>query len=106
MNCMYDDEGFYFLQDRTPPHYATKVRSHLNKSLIGKWIKREGAIDWPARSPDLTPMNFFCLCKKSNTMEIDNDKLLCRDMCTTLISYLGIADSNNISIILVSISVS
>ena len=23
------------------------------------WIDRRGPIDWPARSPDLTPMDFF-----------------------------------------------
>ena len=31
----------------------------LNKRLEGRWIGRRGSIEWPARSPDLTPMNFF-----------------------------------------------
>ena len=31
-----------------------------------KWIGRRGPIDWPARSPDLTPMDFFL---SGNTQE-------------------------------------
>ncbi|XP_066253418.1 uncharacterized protein [Euwallacea similis] len=36
-------------QDRAPPHYTLAV----------KWIGRRGAIDWPARSLNLTPLDFF-----------------------------------------------
>ena len=43
-----------------------------------KWIKRKGAIDWPTRSSDLTPMDFFSvgickrhfLCKKPDNNEL------------------------------------
>jgi hypothetical protein len=30
----------------------------LDDNLPGRWIGRRGAIDWPARSPDLTPCDF------------------------------------------------
>ena len=65
INELYDDEEFYFQQDRAPPRYETKEL--LNDSSFSvKWIKRKDVIDWSARSPDLTPdppenchLNFF-----------------------------------------------
>jgi len=27
--------------------------------MLGKWIGRRGGIEWPPRSPDLTPLDFF-----------------------------------------------
>ena len=32
-NQLYDDEEFYFQQNPTPSHYATKVHRLLNESL-------------------------------------------------------------------------
>ena len=31
----------------------------MNKHLPKKWIGRRGPIEWPPKSQDLTPMNFF-----------------------------------------------
>ena len=47
------------MQDGAPPHYANPVKIWLNDKFAGKWLGRRGAIDWPARSPDLTPADFF-----------------------------------------------
>lgn len=47
----------YFQQDGAPPHYALQVRDFLNDQF-GDWIGRRGKIQWPARSPDLTPCDF------------------------------------------------
>ena len=58
----YVDEQFEELvlqQDGAPAHYANKVRNFLNEKFPGTWIGRRGSIEWPARSPDLTPMDFF-----------------------------------------------
>ena len=52
-------EDFIFHQDGAPAHYANSVRNLLNEKLPGKWIGRRGPIEWPARSPDLTPLDFF-----------------------------------------------
>ena len=45
------------------PHWAQRVRDWLNLNLPQKWIgrgnSRDTNIPWPARSPDLTPMDFF-----------------------------------------------
>ena len=49
----------FFQQDGAPPHYALAVRNFLNVAFVGHWIGRRGAIEWPPRSPDLTPMDFF-----------------------------------------------
>ncbi|GFV57058.1 uncharacterized protein TNCV_2931811 [Trichonephila clavipes] len=35
------------------------VRAHLQATFPGGWIGRGGPIAWPARSPDLSPLDFF-----------------------------------------------
>ena len=50
---------FYFQQDEAPPHYSKGVRGYLHEKFPLTWIGRRGPIDWPAHSPDLTPMDFF-----------------------------------------------
>lgn len=42
-----------------PAHYGCNVRSVLNENYANKWIDREGPVGWPARSPDLTPLDSF-----------------------------------------------
>ena len=48
-----------FQQDGAPAHYSLIVRNWLDKRLPGRWIGRRGPIEWAARSPDLTPLDFF-----------------------------------------------
>lgn len=52
-------QQLWFQQDGAPPHFAANVREYLNTQFPGRWIGRRGAIDWPARSPDLNPLDFF-----------------------------------------------
>ena len=54
-----NQNDIYFQQDGAPPHYGTRVREWLNENFEGRWIGRRGPIEWPARSPDRTPPNFF-----------------------------------------------
>ena len=49
----------YFQQDGAPSHYSLVVREWLDQKFPGRWIGRRGPIEWPARSPDLTPADFF-----------------------------------------------
>ena len=35
------------------------MRDWLNETFGTKWIGRGGPLEWPARSPDLTPMDFW-----------------------------------------------
>ena len=55
----HNEDEQLFMQDGAPPHYANVVRDWLDATFPGKWIGRRGAIDWPARSPDMTPADFF-----------------------------------------------
>ena len=55
---LYGDESFY-LQDGAPPHYDRHVRMYLDETLPGRWIGRRGAVEFPPRSPDLTPLDFY-----------------------------------------------
>ena len=57
--CNEQFEEIIFQQDGAPPHYANKVRNYLNEKLPGTWIGRRGSMEWPARSPDLSPLDFF-----------------------------------------------
>lgn len=52
-------EHTIFQQDGAPAHYGRDVRRYLNNVFADRWIGRRGYIEWPARSPDLTPMDFF-----------------------------------------------
>ena len=52
-------EDYIFMQDSTSPHYAIPVQNYLNNKRPNNWIGRGGPVNWPARSPDLTPCDFF-----------------------------------------------
>jgi len=52
-------ENVIFQQDGAPPHFALPVRQYLDTKVPNRWIGRAGPISWPARSPDLTPCDFF-----------------------------------------------
>lgn len=49
----------WFQHDGCPAHYGRAVRAHLDQVYPGRWIGRGGAVEWPARSPDLTPSDFY-----------------------------------------------
>lgn len=54
----YDPQHIWFQQDGAAPHYANIVKQFCNENFHG-WIGRGGTINWPARSPDQTPLDFF-----------------------------------------------
>ncbi|KAJ8962097.1 hypothetical protein NQ318_018051 [Aromia moschata] len=49
----------WYLHDGAPPHFVRQVRDFLNVEYPNRWIGRNGPIHWPARSPDLTPCDFY-----------------------------------------------
>ena len=55
----HQKSSMIFQQDGAPPHWGLQVRTFLNKTFPNRWIGRDGPLHWPARSPDLTPMDFF-----------------------------------------------
>ena len=48
----------YFQHDGAPPHSSREVRNFLNYRFPGRWIRRGGVHNWPARSPDLSPLDY------------------------------------------------
>lgn len=48
-----------FQQDGAPPHYGIEVRKYLDEIFPGRWLGRCGPMTWAARSPDLSPLDFF-----------------------------------------------
>ena len=54
-------EDVIIMQDGAPPHSAIVVREWLNANFPGRWMSRCGLHEWPDRSPDLTPCDFFPL---------------------------------------------
>ena len=49
----------HFQQDGAPPHYVRLVREWLDNNYSEQCIGRRGPIEWPPRSPDVTPLGFF-----------------------------------------------
>lgn len=52
-------EDYWLQHDGAPPHFGNQVRNHLNEAFGERWIGRGGPVSWPARSPDLNPLDFF-----------------------------------------------
>ena len=52
-----DDE--WFMQDDASLHWDPHVREWLDAKFTGMWLGCRSAISWPARSPVLTPMDFW-----------------------------------------------
>ena len=48
-----------FQQDGAPPHWSREVRAFLNEIFPSRWIGRDGPFHWAARSPDLSPLDFY-----------------------------------------------
>lgn len=55
----FEEDSVIFQQDGCPAHYKKKVREFLNKHYPNRWIGRRGFIEWPPRSPDMAPNDFF-----------------------------------------------
>lgn len=73
--------NMFFMHDGAPPHFARAVREYLNEQFAHRWIGRgqEAPIQWPPRSPDLNPCDFFiwgALKTKVYEVQIDNSEQL------------------------------
>lgn len=54
------NENTIWMQDGAPAHYHRQVVEYLNSVFPNRWIGRRGSyLEWPPRSPDLTPPDFF-----------------------------------------------
>jgi len=48
----------YFQHDGAPPHFSREVRNFLNCHFPGQWIGCGSPHNWPAGSPDLSPLDY------------------------------------------------
>lgn len=51
--------GMWYQHDGAPAHYYAGARNVLDRQFPNRWIGRNGPVAWPARSPDMTPLDFF-----------------------------------------------
>jgi len=65
-----------FQQDGAPGHHARDVRNWLDSNFSNKWIGRGGPVEWPARSPDLTPLDFFLWGYIKSQVYVDSPRTL------------------------------
>ena len=50
----------WFMHYGAPAHFSLVAREFLNATYYeDRWIGRDGPHLWPARSPDLNPLDFF-----------------------------------------------
>lgn len=54
-----DLNNVFFQQDGAPSHNARRINDILNERFGEQWMGTNGPVRWPARSPDLTPLDFF-----------------------------------------------
>lgn len=52
-------QGLWFQHDGAPPHFHRDVQNYLNEWMENRWMGRGGPIAWPARSPDMTLLDYF-----------------------------------------------
>ena len=52
-------QEMWLQHDGAPAHFSRVVREYLDETFSNRWIGRGGWIRWPARSPDLNPLDFF-----------------------------------------------
>lgn len=78
----------WFQQDGASIHSTISVRNYLDNLFRGKWIGRYSQYPWPARSPDLSPLDFFLWGYLKNKVyqrkpfrNIDHLENTIRDVC-------------------------
>lgn len=51
-------DNVWYQHDGAPAHSSRVVQNYLNTTFPRRWIGRHGTICWPARSPDLSPLDY------------------------------------------------
>lgn len=71
----------FFQHDGAPAHFGLLVRNWLNENFPNRWIGRGGPVNWPARSPDLNPLDYYLwgnMCNIVYATEVDTPEELLR----------------------------
>ena len=83
------------------------VPQYIDEQLLNRWIGRRRPVEWPPRSPNLTPMDFFfwgvlkdkVFSRRPRTVDdmircireayqLDDNKELCAKVCLSVASRL------------------
>ena len=70
INDLFENENeVYFQQDGAPPNFHVNVRNFLDSTFNQRWIGRRGSgTEFPPRSLDLTPLDFYLWGTLKNTV--------------------------------------
>ena len=49
----------WYVQDGAPAHHALPGRNHLQELFDNRVVRMGHQIDWSARSPDFSPLDFY-----------------------------------------------
>ncbi|GFW72948.1 uncharacterized protein TNCV_830711 [Trichonephila clavipes] len=69
----------WFQHDGVPAHISAVMRSASNTAYPRRWIRWGGSVNWPARSPDLSCLDFFLwghIKSLVYTSPVDSDEAL------------------------------
>ena len=71
--------GLYFQQDGATPHTTNLVMEFLGEKFQGRVISRRADFEWPPKSPDLNPLDYWfwghCEAEVMRTMPVTLDEL-------------------------------
>lgn len=88
---LQDHRNLHFQLDGSPVHNAALVREWLNTHFENCWIGRNSPlVEWPPRSPDLTPLDFFLWgtiknkVYKSRPQTIEDLRVRIRNACAEI----------------------
>lgn len=74
-----NERPIFYQHDGCPAHNAACVREYLDSTFPNTWIGNSGPIHWPARSPDLSPLDFYLWGKLKNNLYGLNKEYLDRE---------------------------
>lgn len=57
--CLETRRNMWFQHDGCPAHYSRIIQDFLNERFPNRWVGRGSLFPWPARSPDLTCLDFY-----------------------------------------------
>ena len=72
----FDLERMWFQQDGATCHTTRPIMALLREKFPGRIISRFGDINWPARSCDMTPLDFFLWGYAKDRVYVDNPQTL------------------------------
>ena len=89
MICLYihDDISIWYPVCGAPAHFTLPESQWIDQHLPGRWIGMGSPVAWPARSPDLTPLDFFhwgCMRENVYETEIESREELLSKINTTV----------------------